>query len=116
MSSNPFPPEPWHSFLSDLDESLDTTARLDCIGGFVVTQLYGFARPTADVDVIELAPREGSEHLLAIALQGGPLHRKHLIYLDRVGVAAIPENYEERLTEMFPASYKHLRLMALDPY
>ncbi|WP_255460997.1 DUF6036 family nucleotidyltransferase [Edaphobacter albus] len=28
----------------------------------------------------------------------------------------MPENYEERLTEMFPASYKHLRLMALDPY
>lgn len=116
MSSNPFPPKPWHSFLSDLDESLDTTARLDCIGGFVVTQLYGLARPTADVDVIELAPREASETLMAIALQGGPLHRKHRIYLDRVGVAAIPENYEERLTEMFRGSYKHLRLMALDPY
>src|ERR1700761_9835783 len=116
MSSNPFPPEPWHSFLTDLDESLNSTARLDCIGGFVVTQLYGLARPTADVDVIELAPREASETLTAIALRGGPLHRKHRIYLDRVAVPAIPENYEDRLTEMFPGSYKHLRLMALDPY
>ncbi|QNI35845.1 hypothetical protein [Edaphobacter albus] len=71
MSSNPFPPEPWHSFLSDLDGSLNSTARLDCIGGFVVTQLYGLARPTADVDVIELAPREASETLMAIALQVG---------------------------------------------
>ena len=53
---------------------------------------------------------------MQIALQGGPLHRKHRIYLDRVGVAAIPENYEDRLTEMFPGAYRCLRLMALDPY
>jgi len=58
MSSELLPSEPWRSFLSDLDEALHSTARLDCIGGFVVTQLYGPARPTADVDVIELAPRE----------------------------------------------------------
>jgi hypothetical protein len=35
-------------------------------GVFVVTQLYGLARPTADVDVIELAPREASETLMQI--------------------------------------------------
>lgn len=116
MSSELRPPEPWHSFLRDLDDALQAPARLDCIGGFVVTQLYGLARPTADVDVIELAPREASEVLMQIAMQGGPLHRKHRIYLDRVGVAAIPENYEDRLTEMFPGAYRHLRLMALDPY
>ena len=28
----------------------------------------------------------------------------------------MPEDYEERLTEMFPGAYKHLRLCALDPY
>jgi hypothetical protein len=116
MSSDLQPPEPWCSFLRDLDDALQSPARLDCIGGFVVTQLYGLDRPTADVDVIELAPREASEALMEIALQGGPLHRKHRIYLDRVGVAAIPENYEERLTEMFPEAFRHLRLMALDPY
>ena len=113
MSSELRPPEPWHSFLRDLDDALQAPARLDCIGGFVVTQLYGLARPMADVDVIELAPREASEALMQIAMQGGPLHRKHRIYLDRVGVAAIPENYEDRLTEMFPGAYRHLRLMAL---
>jgi hypothetical protein len=53
MSSDSLPPEPWHSFLSDLDEASHSTARLDCIAGFVVTQFYGLARPTADVDVIE---------------------------------------------------------------
>jgi len=32
------------------------------------------------------------------------------------GVAAVPINYEDRLTEMFPGSFNHLRLFALDPY
>jgi hypothetical protein len=116
MSPAKSPPEPWHSFFRELDAAVDTAVRLDCIGGFVVTQLYGLKRPTADIDVIELAPRAASERLTAIASQGGPLHRKHRIYLDRVGVAVIPENYEERLVEMFPGAYRHLRLMALDPY
>jgi hypothetical protein len=116
VSSELLPPDPWRSFLSDLNEALQSTARLDCIGGFVVTQLYGLARPTADVDVIELAPKEAAETLMQIALQGSPLHRKHRIYLDRVAVAAVPENYEDRLIEMFPGAYRYLRLMALDPY
>lgn len=53
---------------------------------------------------------------MQIALQGGPLHRKHRIYFDRVAVAAVPENYEDRLIEMLPGAHRHLRLMALDPY
>jgi hypothetical protein len=109
-------PEPWHSFLREIDEAVEATVRLDCIGGFVVTQLYGLERPTADPDVIELAPREASDLIMALASQGGPLHRKYRIYLDKVGVAAIPENYEDRLVEIAPGAYRHLRLMALDPY
>ena len=31
-------------------------------------------------------------------------------------MATVPENYEERLTEIFPKGFKHLRLFALDPY
>ena len=116
MSSETFPSEPWHAFLRDLDEILQSPARLACIGGFVVTQLYGLDRPTADVDVIELAPREAVDTIMQSAMQGGPLHRKHRIYLDRVAVAAVPENYEDRLTEMFSGAYRNLRLMALDPY
>jgi hypothetical protein len=110
------PPEPWDSFLKDLDAAVDAPVRLDCIGGFVVTQLYGLDRPTADVDVIELAPHEAAETILSLGLRGGPLSQKHRIYLDRVAVAAIPENYEDRLVEMFPGAYQHLHLMALDPY
>jgi hypothetical protein len=92
MSSELLPPEPWRSFLSDLDEALQATTRLDCIGGFVVTQLYGLARPTADVDVIELAPREAAETLMQIALQRSPLHRKHRIY--RLGAPATRQQQE----------------------
>ena len=31
-------------------------------------------------------------------------------------MAVIPENYADRLVEMVPGAYRHLRLMALDPY
>jgi hypothetical protein len=44
------------------------------------------------------------------------LHKKHKVYLDYVGVAKVPEDYEERLTEMFAEAFKHLRIYALDPY
>ena len=49
-------------------------------------------------------------------MRGGALHKKYKIYLDHVGVAHVPEDYEDRLTEIFPGTFKHLRLLALDPY
>ena len=54
--------------------------------------------------------------MLELGMQGGPLHKKYKIYLDHVGVAHVPENYEERLSEISPKVFKHLRLFALDPY
>ena len=110
------PPEPWDSFLKALDAATDEVVRLNCIGGFVVTQHYGMNRPTADVDVIELAPMAIGSTLAALGTRGGVLAQKHLVYLDRVSVASLPEDYEARLSEMFPRAYSHLRLMALDPY
>ena len=47
---------------------------------------------------------------------GRALHKKYKIYLDHVGVAHVLENYEDRLTEIFPKAFKHLCLLALDPY
>ena len=44
-------PEPWHSFLAELDQAATEETRLDCMGGFVVTLLYGFSRETSDLDV-----------------------------------------------------------------
>ncbi len=71
---------------------------------------------TGDLDVLEVAPAEVGRSMLELGMQGSPLHKKYKIYLDRVGVAKVPENYEDRLTEIFPTVFKHLRLLALDPY
>jgi hypothetical protein len=48
--------------------------------------------------------------------KGGKLHEKYKVYLDQVSVAQPPYEYESRLREMFPGAFRHLRLMALDPY
>lgn len=109
-------PEPWNSFLRELDEKATEETRLDCMGGFVVTQLYGFSRETTDLDVLVIAPTGQLKPLLELGCQGGDLHKKHKVYLDYVGVAKVPEDYEGRLTEMFSGVYKRLRLCALDPY
>ena len=109
-------PEPWLSFLRELDAAAASEARLHCMGGFVVSMVYGFSRPTGDLDLLEIAPPNIGRSLLKLGMQGGPLHRKYKIYLDQVGVAHVPENYEDRLTGIFPGTFKHLRLFALDPH
>jgi hypothetical protein len=38
------------------------------------------------------------------------------MYLDFVTLAAIPEDCDQRLTEMFPGAFEHLCLLAFDPY
>jgi len=73
-------------------------------------------RTSADIDVFEVAPNSASQMVMQMAMQGGPLHHKYGLYLDKVTVAFVPENYESRLIEMFPGAFKRLRLMALDPY
>lgn len=42
--------------------------------------------------------------------------RRSGLYLDYVGVSTLPENYESRLTEVFPNRYKNLRLMAIEAH
>ena len=80
-------PEPWLSFLRELDSMAHEDVRLDCMGGFVVTMVYGFSRPTGDLDVLEIAPAEVGRSMLALGMRGGSLHKKYKIYLDHVGVA-----------------------------
>ena len=46
-------PEPWLSFLRKLDPIAGEPTKIPCIGGFAVTQHYGFARTTVGVDVID---------------------------------------------------------------
>ena len=109
-------PEPWRSFLSEIDASLKEETSFHCIGGFVIAMLYGFDRTTADVDVILIDPRDPDLKLISLAGKGSELHKKYGVYLDRVTVAKLPIDYDERLTEMFPGAFSKLRLFAVDPY
>jgi hypothetical protein len=109
-------PEPWKSFLADLDAALTEDVELHSLGGFAITIAYGLARPTADVDVIAINPRSEIESVIRLAGQGSALHRKHKLYIQLVGVMSVPDGYEERLREIAPESFKHLQLFALDPY
>jgi len=83
MHPNESMPEPWLSFLRELDSAVSEEVRLDCMGGFVVTTVYGFSRPTGDLDVLEIAPRGASQPMLELGMQGGPLHKKYKLYQGR---------------------------------
>jgi hypothetical protein len=109
------PSEPWLSFLTDLDAALAGPVDFHCIGGFVVSQQYGFARETADLDVLTVIPPEAAERVAALAGKGSPLQRKHRVYVDHVGVANYPDDYETRLVRVFPV-WPNVRLWALEPH
>jgi len=50
------PPEPWRSFLADIDAAAPEDLALHCcIGGFAVSLYYGLSRPTGDLEAIEVA-------------------------------------------------------------
>ena len=112
-------PEPWLSFLKELDAAATCPCPLHCLGGFVVAFFYGFSRTTSDLDVLSLPLVTGDERyhrLIELGRKHSALHKKHGVYLDCVSVATLPDGYEERLAEMLPGFFRHLRLSALDPY
>lgn len=110
-------PEPWKAFLTELDGALSEEFCLHCIGGFVVTLVHRFSRTTSDIDILVVVTRDESFRLLVeLGREGSALHQKHGVYLDCVTVAAVPENYEDRLVEIYAGAFEHLRLFALDPY
>ena len=110
------PPEPWRSFLAQIDRLATQAIELHCIGGFVVSVKYGLSRPTGDIDIVEAKPADAKPWLVQTAGAGSALHKKHKIYLQVVTVASVPENYESRLTELFAGRFKRLRLFVPDPY
>jgi hypothetical protein len=68
-------PEPWRSFLRDLDTQLVDPTELHCFGGFVVAQCYGLIRPTADIDILE---SKGTDLITIAKLAGrtSPLYKR----------------------------------------
>jgi len=93
-----------------LGESLE----LHCIGGFALVHFYGFPRTTADIDYCSAVP--ANLNLEEVAGQGSALHKKHGVWLHRVAVANLPEEYGTTLQEMAPGKFKHLKLLVPDPY
>jgi hypothetical protein len=117
MSEAEFIPEPWGSFLRELDEIATNRVDFHCIGGFVITRKFGFARETRDVDVLDIRPNTQQQDFVQNGALHSRLHLKHKVYLDVVTVVdAYPEDYETRLTEMYPGQLKRIRLLAPDPH
>ena len=116
MASKPDMPAPWGEFLGELDEALSEPVELHCIGGFVISLLYGLPRPTGDVDYISAIPRYRIEELEQLGGRGSKLAAKHKVHLQYVGVATIPEDYKSRLQGMFRGGFKKLKILAPDPY
>lgn len=111
------PPEPWRSFLRQLDERLTEAIELHCIGGFVVSLHYGIGRQTADIDFLRVVPRMPSTNLDALAGHGSAMHRVFGLYVQQVTITTPPEGYEQRLERMFPsAGWKHLTLHAMEAH
>jgi Nucleotidyltransferase of unknown function (DUF6036) len=107
-------PSPWREFLSELDDMLPQLVELHCIGGFVLTNFYGLPRTTGDIDYYTTIPADLD--LDAMAGQGSALHQKHKVWLHRVGVANLPEDYATRLSEMAPGQFRRLRILVPDAY
>ncbi len=110
------PPEPWRSFLLDLDNSLDQSVSLHCIGGFALAMLHDLPRPTADVDCLAVVPSGETARLQQLAGEDSALHDKYGVYLQYVGVVTVPDDYAGRLISLFPAAFQRLQLMSLEAH
>ena len=107
-------PERWGNYLRELDSRMSVPAELHCLGGFVVTVVYGVARDTGDLDVLTVVPGEQHNVLLALGGLGSQISKKHRLYLEIVGVADYPENYEDRLVPLWYGLFNKLSLQALE--
>ena len=110
------PPSPWREFLQALDAKMTEDCTLPCFGGFAITLKYGISRPTFDIDVLDVSPPRVVDILIREGGKGSPLAIEHQVYLDFVGIANPPYEYESRLRPMYPGAFKHLRLLVMDPY
>jgi hypothetical protein len=108
--------KPWRSSLHAVDEQLAGRTEIHCFGGFAIAALYGLARATADVDIIEARGGADLNDLKRIAGPQSELARRHHIYFDVVTTANVPEHYAERLVDVFPGEFKNLLLKSFEPH
>lgn len=105
---------PWKEFLAELDAMLSEPLIVHCIGGFVVTVVYGLPRQTGDIDYYTAIPN--SFDIQQVAGPESPLAKRHKVFFHRVTVNNMPEDYETRVSEIFPGRFENLQLYAPDPY
>jgi len=108
-------PPPWPAFLADIDESLSEPVELHCVGGFVLTGVYGIPRTTADLDYTDVVPFQAASELERIAGKDSDLAKKHKVYLQFVRVSDYPEGYKSRLIAL-SLGLKKLTLLTFEPY
>ena len=106
--------EPWRSFLHDIDTQLSGPTEIHCLGGFVVSEYYGLARPTSDVDIIQVRGASNAADVLRIGGKGSALAKKHRVYIDMVTVADVPARYEERLIDVYAGEFRNLRIRVFE--
>jgi len=111
---HPSLPSPWKDFLGEIDKALEKPLEIHCIGGFALVFYYGIRRTTGDIDYYTAVPAD--LNLEEIAGHGSALHHKYKIHLHRVTIATLPEDYEDRLSEMAIGQFERLRLFVPDPY
>ncbi|HKW89425.1 MAG TPA: DUF6036 family nucleotidyltransferase [Candidatus Acidoferrales bacterium] len=107
---------PWAEFLEEFDTLLDERFVLHCIGGFAVVAAYGLPRSTNDLDYYSLIPANRTGYFEELAGAGSTLARKYKVHIHSARVTSLPENYDERLTRLFPGRFKNLGLFVPDPY
>jgi len=111
----------WAAFLDEVDRSLPEPVELHCIGGFVVSQLYGFPRPTGDVDYVTAIPHDRVADLEELAGRGSNLEKRFRIHLQHVtvvdharGLRIPPGQYISRpLYKTFAPGARSLRSRAI---
>lgn len=61
-------------------------------------------------------PNREANKLISLGQNGSEFHSRYKIYLDPVSIVSPPDDYTERLLEIFPNTFQNIRLFALDPY
>ena len=104
----------WRTFLQEADAQLPAPVELHCFGGFVLAVCHGLPRPTGDVDYITATPHAGAASIEALAGEESELAKKHRLHFQRVTIADVPEDYDQRLVRIFAKDFSKMRLLAFE--
>jgi uncharacterized nucleotidyltransferase DUF6036 len=107
-------PEPWLSFLGDIDRALRQPVEVHCFGGFVLAVLWALPRPTGDADFIEIQPSEAANEFLGVAGEGSELAGRYHLHFHRVTIVEYPEGYASRLIDIYQGRLGRLHLRAFE--